>query len=106
MEKRTNPYNGKALDEFMRIFNEARKLRALLSLPEPFDKVVIPSNQPRKNRHICPNCKNFWRCKSEECESDGSYHECPMCSARRYDCNPYTRVSYPGAFAEWEKSVK
>lgn len=103
----TNPYKDiKINHDWKELIDAIKNLKSITSLFgfTPADVTRIPSNQPHKNRHICPNCKNEWRCKNEECEDDGSYYECPICSARRYDCNPDTRMSYPGAFAEWERN--
>ncbi len=55
--------------------------------------------------HRCPDCDNTWHCKSEDCDYDGVPYTCPICSGRKFDCNPDTRMQYLGAFKDWEKSV-
>ena len=56
--------------------------------------------------HKCPKCKQHWVCLTKECEDEGEELTCPICTAREIDCHPFTRIKYPGAFAEWEKSIK
>lgn len=55
--------------------------------------------------HRCPECGYTWPCMSEDCDYDGEEANCRICTGRENDCNPDTRMKYPGAFKEWEKSV-
>jgi len=54
--------------------------------------------------HRCPECGQRWICLTKECEDEGVDLICPICTARKDDCHPFTRVHYPGAFKAWVAS--
>ncbi len=54
--------------------------------------------------HTCPTCKTVFHCIDPDCEDDGSIRKCRMCFDKEHDVNPDTRMSYPGAFADWKRT--
>jgi len=96
-------------DELFKIFEEYYRrptsldVKAFFSPTGDFDYFSKPI-QRGGCVHRCPDCKNTWICKDPYCDSEGEDYQCPTYSARKYDCNPDTRMGYPGAFKEWEKA--